>query len=50
MALDASTLAIQGPLREYYPIRHLDTADESRWLTEIGWPIFNTSAELSSLS
>ena len=37
-------LAIDGPLREYYPVSHLDTPDESRWITEIGWPIFNTTA------
>jgi DNA-binding transcriptional MerR regulator len=38
-------LAIDGPLREYYPVSHLDTSDESRWMTEIGWPIFNTTAQ-----
>jgi DNA-binding transcriptional MerR regulator len=37
-------LAVDGPLREYYPVSHLDTPDESRWITEIGWPIFNTTA------
>ncbi len=36
-------LAVDGPLREYYPVSHLDTPDESRWRTEIGWPIFNTT-------
>lgn len=33
-------LAVDGPLREYYRVGRLDTADESRWRTEIGWPIF----------
>ena len=36
-------LAIDGPLREYYPVSHLDTPDESRWITEIGWPVFATA-------
>jgi DNA-binding transcriptional MerR regulator len=37
-------LAVDGPLREYYPVSHLDTPDDSRWTTEIGWPIFDTTA------
>jgi DNA-binding transcriptional MerR regulator len=37
-------LAVDGPLREYYPVSRLDTTEESRWRTEIGWPIFNTTA------
>ncbi|GAA5193598.1 MerR family transcriptional regulator [Rugosimonospora acidiphila] len=37
-------LAVDGPLREYYPVSILDTPDESLWRTEIGWPIFNTTA------
>ena len=37
-------LGIDGPLREYYPVSQLDTPDESQWMTEIGWPIFNTTA------
>jgi DNA-binding transcriptional MerR regulator len=35
-------LAIDGPIREYYLVGLHDTADESRWRTEIGWPIFHT--------
>jgi DNA-binding transcriptional MerR regulator len=35
-------LAIEGPLREYYLVGPLDTADASAWRTEIGWPIFQT--------
>jgi DNA-binding transcriptional MerR regulator len=38
-------LAVDGPLREYYPVSHLDTADEARWVTEIGWPIFDTATD-----
>ena len=36
------TLAVEGPLREYYVVGALDTPDESAWRTEIGWPIFAT--------
>jgi DNA-binding transcriptional MerR regulator len=35
-------LAVDGPIREYYLVARQDTADESRWRTEIGWPIFQT--------
>jgi effector-binding domain-containing protein len=37
-------LAIEGPLREYYLVGQLETADESVWRTEIGWPIFQTQS------
>jgi DNA-binding transcriptional MerR regulator len=37
------TLAVDGPLREFYPVSGHHTADPSRWITEIGWPIFPTS-------
>jgi len=33
-------LAVEGPLREYYLVGPQETADESAWRTEIGWPIF----------
>jgi effector-binding domain-containing protein len=36
-------LAIDGPLREYYLVGPLDTADANAWRTEIGWPIFQTA-------
>jgi DNA-binding transcriptional MerR regulator len=36
-------LAIEGPIREYYLVGQLDTADDSAWRTEIGWPIFQTA-------
>jgi DNA-binding transcriptional MerR regulator len=36
-------LAVDGPIREYYLVGQRDTADTSRWRTEIGWPIFRTS-------
>jgi DNA-binding transcriptional MerR regulator len=35
-------LAVAGPIREYYLVGLHDTADESEWRTEIGWPIFHT--------
>ena len=35
-------LAVDGPIREYYPVGPRDTDDESAWRTEIGWPIFET--------
>ncbi|WP_116202385.1 MerR family transcriptional regulator [Amycolatopsis circi] len=35
-------LAVDGPIREYYLIGQRDTADETQWRTEIGWPVFLT--------
>ena len=35
-------LAVDGKIREYYPVGPRDTDDESAWRTEIGWPIFET--------
>jgi DNA-binding transcriptional MerR regulator len=35
-------LAVEGPIREYYPIGPHETSDETQWRTEIGWPIFDT--------
>jgi DNA-binding transcriptional MerR regulator len=37
-------LQVDGPIREYYLVSRADTPDESRWRTEIGWPIFSTGA------
>ena len=37
-------LGIEGPIREYYPIGPHETEDTEKWRTEIGWPIFNTTA------
>ena len=37
-------LAVDGPIREYYLVGQRDTADTSRWRTEIGWPVFQTGA------
>ncbi len=35
-------LGVDGPIRERYLVGRLDTADDTAWRTEIGWPIFNT--------
>jgi DNA-binding transcriptional MerR regulator len=35
-------LPLHGPIREYYHCGPQDTADETAWRTEIGWPIFHT--------
>jgi DNA-binding transcriptional MerR regulator len=35
-------LPLHGPIREYYLCGPQDTADETAWRTEIGWPIFHT--------
>jgi DNA-binding transcriptional MerR regulator/effector-binding domain-containing protein len=37
-------ISVDGPLREYYLRGAADTADESEWRTEIGWPIFRADA------
>jgi DNA-binding transcriptional MerR regulator len=36
-------LGVEGPVREAYLVAEFDTADPTRWQTEIGWPIFHTS-------
>ncbi|OBA63251.1 MerR family transcriptional regulator [Mycobacterium sp. 1100029.7] len=37
-------IAIDGPIREYYLVGPQDTRDETAWRTEIGWPVFRTTA------
>ncbi|MCO6007091.1 GyrI-like domain-containing protein [Actinoallomurus purpureus] len=37
-------LAVDGPIREYYLVGRRETADTSRWRTEIGRPVFRTGA------
>jgi DNA-binding transcriptional MerR regulator len=37
-------IAVEGPVREYYPVDFRSTADTAQWRTEIGWPIFETEA------
>jgi DNA-binding transcriptional MerR regulator len=38
-------IGIDGPLREFYVTGAHDTADETLWRTEIGWPIFHTGPD-----
>jgi DNA-binding transcriptional MerR regulator len=38
------TLAVDGPIREYYLVGSQNTRDKLAWRTEIGWPIFRTDA------
>ena len=37
-------LGVEGPVRESYLVAEFDTPDPRLWKTEIGWPIFQTSA------
>ncbi|MEU6038033.1 MULTISPECIES: MerR family transcriptional regulator [Actinomadura] len=37
-------LAVAGPVRENYLVGPRDTDDPSAWRTEIGWPVFRTTA------
>lgn len=36
-------LSVEGPIREFYLIDRHTTDDESKWRTQIGWPIFRTA-------
>jgi DNA-binding transcriptional MerR regulator len=35
-------LAVDGPIREYYLVGPHQTAEQTAWRTEVGWPIFDT--------
>jgi DNA-binding transcriptional MerR regulator len=37
-------LVVAGPVRETYLVGPADTGDTSAWRTEIGWPVFRTTA------
>jgi len=41
-------LGVEGPLREFYIVGSHETADQTLWQTEIGWPIFHTGPDPSS--
>jgi effector-binding domain-containing protein len=43
-------MGVEGPIREYYHVGPNDTLDESRWRTEIGWPVFHTGAPAATSS
>jgi effector-binding domain-containing protein len=36
-------IGVDGPIREHYLVTEFDTDDESRHVTEVGWPIFQTT-------
>jgi DNA-binding transcriptional MerR regulator len=36
-------LAVDGPVHETYVLGPRETPDQSRWLTEIGWPVFRVA-------
>ena len=36
-------IGVDGPIREYYPVSFLDTAQEDKYRTEICWPVFRTA-------
>jgi DNA-binding transcriptional MerR regulator len=38
-------IGIDGPIREYYLVDRYTTPDETRWRTQIGWPIFDTGRQ-----
>jgi effector-binding domain-containing protein len=35
-------IGVAGPIREHYLVSEFDTDDESRFVTEVGWPVFQT--------
>jgi DNA-binding transcriptional MerR regulator/effector-binding domain-containing protein len=35
-------IGLDGPIREHYLVTAFDTDDESRHVTEVGWPVFQT--------
>jgi DNA-binding transcriptional MerR regulator len=36
-------IGVEGPIREYYLVTPIETADEQRHRTEVAWPIFQTA-------
>jgi DNA-binding transcriptional MerR regulator len=38
-------LAVDGPIREYYPVGRRESAEPAEWRTEICWPIFHTGPD-----
>jgi effector-binding domain-containing protein len=39
-----NALAVAGPVHEIYLVGPRDTDDRTAWRTEIGWPVFRTTA------
>ena len=42
-------VGVDGPIRVFYLVGSRQSTDESRWRTEIGWPIFKTEHDPSSI-
>jgi effector-binding domain-containing protein len=42
--ITARAIGVNGPIREYYVLSYFDTPDESRHVTEVCWPVFQTGA------
>jgi len=36
-------IGVDGPIREHYLVTAFDTDDQSRHVTEVGWPVFRTT-------
>ena len=36
-------IGVDGPIREHYLVTEFDTGDESDYVTEVGWPVFQTT-------
>lgn len=36
-------IGVDGPIREQYLVTQLDTDDQSRHVTEVCWPVFQTT-------
>jgi len=40
--ITARAIGVDGPIREYYVLSYFETPDESRHITEVCWPVFQT--------
>jgi effector-binding domain-containing protein len=38
-------LGVDGPVREHYLVSATDTSEETRWRTEVCWPVFRTGPD-----
>lgn len=36
-------IGVEGPIREHYLVTEFDTGDESSYVTEVCWPVFQTT-------
>jgi effector-binding domain-containing protein len=37
-------IGVDGPIREHYLVTEFDTEDESGYVTEVCWPVFQTTS------